>query len=327
MIIGRVVLGGKGGASYKGSILGMTDEMITENMTARGGWSHVATAVGGYRVGDVYVSEEGLMPYPAMPTARQIEESAVWLNTLATDYDVPVCVAVVPEASEFYLEERIGKMVGDSGETAIRDFYAGLDMTIREIDVYSVLSTMTDSYIYNRTDSRLTCYGTYCVYRAITQQLGFVPIRYDQYSITHVGQFYGNLYEKCPDSRVTADILDRYTNKEGAQVLSMVAYLEDGNSEKREMYTRVDSDDPYAYYLGEACAKIELETDVDNDKKLLLLTDEYGACMVPFLCEHYSEICVRDMRYSLDEKENINAYDQVIVLCGVEEMGTIATLW
>jgi hypothetical protein len=90
------------------------------------------------------------------------------------------------------------------------------------------------------------------------------------------------------------------------------------------MYTWEDSSDPYAFYLGEDCEKMSLKTNVENQKKLLLLKDSYADCMVPFLMQHYSEICILDvtkLKHSVPELTDVSEYSQILVLCDADTYG------
>ena len=54
-----------------------------------------------------------------------------------------------------------------------------------------------------------------------------------------------------------------------------------------------------------------------NENKLLVIKDSYANAYIPFLCQHYSEITMLDMRYidvPYDEVINIDDYNQVLFL-------------
>jgi hypothetical protein len=103
-----------------------------------------------------------------------------------------------------------------------------MDSSIRKIDSYHVLLTASEDYIYNRTDSRWSSYGAYCVYRSTIQKMGFAAISYDQYSITHVRTYRGELYQRCYYGGVAPDMLDIYTCNTGSSVTGITAYEADG---------------------------------------------------------------------------------------------------
>ena len=64
-----------------------------------------------------------------------------------------------------------------------------------------------------------------------------------------------------------------------------------------------------------------IQTDLDNQKKLLLFKDSYADCMVPFFVQHYSEICILDvahMEHTLSELADVSDYTQVLLLCSAD---------
>lgn len=309
------------------SLLQAADGVLSEHVPGRNTLVRTVTnsiaAGGGNRMGNVYFTEERLLEYPEPLDRDQLCETAEILNQFYAACEIPTCVISVPSAGEFYADTLLEGMSYPSQIPEIDAFYQQISSPIRKIDVYHVLFTATEDYIYNRTDPRWSGYGAYCVYRNAVQKMGFAPISYDQYAIVHVDSFRGSLYDACLYRKVTPDILDIYTCESGSSVTEMTAYLADGTEEERQLYqTSADKQaDPYDFYLGEDCEKLVIHTDLDNQKRLLLLKDSYANCMVPFLLQHYSEICIIDvtcMEHPLEELVEVSDYNQVLVLCDAD---------
>ncbi len=286
---------------------------------AKTGWTLLT---GGSFTSNVYVTENRLLERPEPLCAEQMTETADLLSTFYQSSQIPMCVIAVPSATEFYAPEMLGGAVCPSQTADIDRFYQLLPSPIRKIDVYHVLFTATDDYIYHRTDPRWTCYGAYCVYRNAIRKMGFTPISYDQFMVTHAGTFRGSLYDACLYDKAMPDILDIYSCDSGITVKSMTAVYSDGTEEERSMYRMPENTvDPYDYYLGGAFDVLHIQTSLENQKKLLLLKDSCADCMVPFLIQHYSEICVVDIEdatHSLEELTDISDYSQVLVLCDAD---------
>lgn len=282
------------------------------------------SAAGGKQVGDVYLANDRLLERPESLDEDALSETASQLNLFYATYQIPMMVAAVPSVGEFYAADLLEGISYPSQLPEIDTFYGKINSAVRKIDIYHVLFTGTDDYIYNRTDPRWTGYGAYCVYRNMIRKMGFAPISYDQYSVTHAKSYRGSLYDACLYQKVTPDILEIYQCSSGAEVTSLTAYNSDGTTEERQMYTWEDSSDPYAFYLGEDCEKLSLKTNVENQKKLLLLKDSYADCMVPFLMQHYSEICILDvtkLKHSVPELTDVSEYSQILVLCDADTYG------
>lgn len=309
------------------SLLSAADTALTNRIPGRSMLLRTVTnsvaGTGGNRIGDVYLTDDRLLECPAQLDEENLTDTANTLNQFYNIYQIPTYVIAVPPAGEFYADELMEGMSYPSQMTAINEFYRQIASPIRKIDVYHVLFTATDDYIYNRTDPRWSCYGAYCVYRSAIQKMGFASIPYDQYVVTHAASYRGSLYDACLYRKVTPDILDIYTCESGSHVTEMTAYLEDGTTEERQVYESLSdkSADPYSFYLGDPCEKLIIRTDLDNQKKLLLLKDSYADCMVPFLLQHYSEICILDVTLiegELISLTDVSDYSQVLVLCDAD---------
>lgn len=308
------------------SIQDAADMKLSDEWIGRDFWVRMATnwkrLTGSSRVGDIYLTEERLLECPSPLDSSDLSKTADFLNQFYEDYQVPTFVIAVPSAGEFYASELLYGVPFPSQISEIDQFYDRISSPIRKIDVYRILFTTTDDYIYNRTDPRWTCYGAYCVYRNTIRKMGFTPISYDQYAVSHVDTYRGSLYDQCLYDKVTPDILDVYTCESGSTVTDITAYLANGTQESRTMYTKeAQMTDPYSYYLGDACEKCVIETDVGNQKKLLLIGDSYADCMVPFLLQHYSEICFLNlicMEHTLEELVQVSDYSQVLILCDAD---------
>ena len=309
------------------SLFEMSDMLFSENIPSRdamiAGLTTCITATGGNRVGDVYITEDRLLEFPKELQHDDLLATADSINDFYEKYQIPTYVIAVPPAGEFYASDLLEGLSYPTQLTEISLYYDNLSPQIRTIDVYHVLFTTTSAYIYNRTDPRWTCYGAYCVYRNAIQKMGFVPISYDQYAITHAGTFRGSLYQESMYQNIADDILDIYICETGCKLTEMLAYDEDGNVHERSMFSKEQdlSQDPYDFYLGKACEKMILRTNLNTKKKLLILKDSYADCMVPFLLQHYSEICLLDLtctQKNINEYVDVSLYDQVLFLCDAD---------
>ena len=95
-------------------------------------------------------------------------------------------LGAVPAAGEFYAADLLGSAPFSSQLSELDTFYDEVSSPIRKIDIYQILSTAKDDYIYHRTDAQWTGYGAYCVYRSAIRKMGFIPVSYDQYAVSHV---------------------------------------------------------------------------------------------------------------------------------------------
>lgn len=288
-------------------------------------------AVGEKIIEGVYVTDEKLLEKLYAVETPDAAALAEPVNRFYDETGIPTFMLLVPSASDIYANSLPANAVNEDQEQLIRAVYAETENGVRCMDVCHVLSSARTDYIYYRTDTRWTCYGAFCAYQNAIQKMGFTAVPYQRYVISHLSrEFRGDLYQRTLYSGVKPDMLDYYTYERGAGVTSVTAYDRDGNATDRGnvLYSveALRSDDMYRFYLGEPCEKLVIKTNVESGKKLLLFKDSFADCMVPFLLQHYSEICVVDLAtvgedyLTAADPEN---YTQALFLCsmkGWEEM-------
>ncbi len=288
--------------------------------------SQVDLMVGEKLIQDVYITDQMLLEKIDSGSASSISESAAVLNRFYEKYRIPTCFILVPSASEIYEDLLPANAVKEDQQTLISRTYEGVMTGIRYVDAYGILSSMKEEYIYYRTDTHWTSYGAYAVYQSAIQKMGFTAVPYNRYVVSHMStEFRGDLYERTLYEGVSADVLDRFTYESGGSIVSVTAYYADGTQEERgtRLYdpARLESGDMYEFYLGKPCAMLKIRTDLENDKRLLLYKDDFADCMIPFLLQHYSEICVVDLNHSIGVSERLAdpaGFTQVLFLSSME---------
>ena len=269
---------------------------------------------------NVYITEDRLLEKQFCPEKL----SAELINEFYQNDTVPTYLVLVPSASEIYESSLPANALNANQKDMIKLVYADTANGIRCVDAYHILTSLKDNYIYYRTDSHWTSYAAYYVYQSAIQKMGFTPVSYQRYVISHLStEFRGDLYQKTLYDEIRPDVLDCYTYESGSQIRHVVACYQDGTKEKRKsLYddSALVSDDMYRFYLGEPCEKLIIRTNLDNGKKLLLYKDDFADCMIPFLIQHYSEICVINLQQTgaaFQELARPSDYTQVMFLCSV----------
>ena len=320
-------------AFYDGSFSREVSEYASEHMALREKMlsfqAKMAEKFGGRIVNGVYIGKDRLLD--AEMSERIPDPSAAdRINAFARKFDGTVYIAVIPTSSGVYGETMPDYLLGNPESQQISDLYDSLDSSIRRIDAYNILKMLKDNYIYFRNDTKWTSYGAYCIYRTVIQKLGFLPITYDKYTIRHVtDEFRGNLYDRTLYADTLADILDIYEYRDGAEVESCTAVYKNGLVHEINFYDMdmLESGDMYGMYLGKPEAVIEIETSVNNQKRLLVIKDSYADCFIPFLTQHYSRITVVSPEYmdgSLKDRIDTSEYEQTLILFGIENAGNSA---
>ena len=248
------------------------------------------------------------------------------LNLFADKYKGALYFAAIPTSSGVYGEKLPAYLDKNSEFRKIDELYEKLGGNIRKIDACNILKTHMNNYIYYRSDTKWTGYGAYCVYRTIVQKLGFTPSVYDKYTIRHLSsEFRGNLYTRTGYEKVDADMIDAYDYSGGAEIISCIGYNSDGSTFETSLYDKalLDSDYMYDVYLGKETGYLRIKTAVTNERKLLVIKDSYGDCLVPFLTQHYSEIDVVSLDLTEDtirDYVNPDNYEQTLIILGIESL-------
>ena len=316
---------------YDGSDLKQIGAYTADHFAGRSSWiaakAKMQPELSECIVNGVYVGDDRLIGF------EDPQDAPAWVNAdIFNRYDEKykraVCFAVIPSSAGIYGDTLPVHEGAKSESQQISSFYEFLSSNIRKIDAYNILKMLSDNYIYNRNDTKWTSYGAYCVYKAVIQKLGFIPVSYDKYNIIHVtDNFRGNLYNRSLSSNVEADIIDEYEYPEGAVVRSCLKTSADGRVYASYIYDRdfLRSSDMYSFYLGEPAPLITITTNVKRNKtKLLVVKDRYADCFIPFLLQHYGEIAIvspEDIKDgTLSDYVNINDYEQTLFLFGVESL-------
>lgn len=273
----------------------------------------------------VYVTDDMLLEKLISEDAPATNVLAEPVNRFYQFTEMPTFMILVPSASEIYKTKLPTNAVNAEQLSRIQSVYTETVNGVRCVDAGNVLSALKDNYIYYRTDTHWTCYGAYYVYQSAIQKMGFTPVPYDRYVISHLStEFRGDLYERTLYSGVKADVLDWYSDENGGRVTEVTAYYQDGTKEDRGRHIynggALQSEDMYRLYLGTPCDVLVVKTNLDNGKKLILYKDDFADCMVPFLLQHYSEICIVNLELvgekyltAVDPKP----YTQALFLCSM----------
>jgi hypothetical protein len=317
---------------YDGSTSQQFGKYATDQFAGRSKWLVAKTAMqtdlSESIVNGVYVSDKRLLGTDfCSSNSEKISSNADLFSQYALKYDGMVYFAAIPSSTGIYGDILPPHIVRNPESQSITEFYNVLSPKIRKIDAYNILKNLKDNYIYYRNDTKWTCYGAYCVYKTVIQKLGFLPTTYDKYNIEHVSdKFRGDLYNKTLSESPKCDIIDIYTPQDGAKIVSCSCVRKDGIISDSEVFDKelLDSDNMYSMYLGEPVPVINIKTSAQNDKKILVIKDEYADCFIPFLTQHYSEITVispKEISGKLSDVVNINDYGQTLFLFGVCSLG------
>jgi hypothetical protein len=302
------------------------EDYLSDHFIGRINWIELKVdtelMLGKKEINDIYITDDMLIEKLEEPNYPTIDESISAINSLAERFTNPeYYVLVAPTSAGIYTDELPSNAPQVNQKEEVIDYiYNGLSEDITSIDVYNTLLASKSEYIYYRNDHHWTSLGAYYAYNTAIQKLGFTPISYDKFNIEHTtDDFKGTFYSKSLYNGIKADTIDVYTMDKSNGIQSMT--VNDGSTETvfDTLYDRsyLETKDKYAMFLSENNPIVTIKTNVDNEKKLLVIKDSYANCFVPFLAEHYSEIVILDLRYigvTSENVVNINDFNQVLFL-------------
>lgn len=200
--------------------------------------------------------------------------------------------------------------------------YVG-DYNISAIDILSEITSAKNEYVYYRTDNRWTSYGAYLAYSALGSRMNFSPLGLSNFSIENATYtFKGNLYSKTLDKSITADTMKYYYTNSSQPTTTVKVYNDKGMKEYNDIFLRkyLDEKDKYKSFAGENSYKVEIQTDIDSNKSLLIIKDSYADSMLQFFIHHYKYITVIDpfkTDFKIEDMVSIIKYNDIIYIGNV----------
>ena len=271
----------------------------------------------------VYLGKDGyLLEKFEEPKKENIKFKVDAINLFTSNMpDVDKYFILVPNSVKV-LEDKLPAYAPNGDELIYMDRVKdSLDDNINFIDVYDILYSHKDEYIYYKTDHHWTTKGAYLAYENLMEDMGVSPHGEEYFKITNVtDSFYGSLYSKSGIRNIKPDSIKLYLPRIDENI--KVEYVDEGKSYD-SLYNKesLDKKDKYTVFLGGNHPIIKIKTNIDNGKKLLIIKDSYANSFIPFLTGHFSEIYVVDPRYydedltTLVEDEEI---DNLLILYNVK---------
>lgn len=255
---------------------------------------------------------------------RNFKDITKIVNKFAEKQEKPIYFMLIPNS--IYINQ---DKLPDFAETPdqneiINNFYAKLSDNIKKINVTETLKKNKDNYLYFRTDHHQTSNGAYLAYKEFNDAKGITTLPLSQYNLKMVSNsFLGTFDSKAQIVNQKPDDIMVYENKNNTNLKEVIYDNEVTKSIYNEEY--LNTKDKYSYFLNGNNTKVVVKTNVENNKKLLVIKDSYAHIMTQFLCNDYQEIHFIDLRYykkSMSEYIKENGIDEVLFLYNVSNLAT-----
>lgn len=284
---------------------------------------------GGDMIGAVYVTNDRMLRFHADYDNDRVQQLITQVNDFAAAQSAPVYWVGVPTAAGIYAETLPPNAPQANEQALLISAADALDDDITNIEIYSWLYAMRNESIYYRTDTHWTSYGAYSAYRTVIRKLGFSALGYDRFRITHLtASYHGDLAAETGYYRITPDVVDLYQCEKGTSCTNITVFAADGTQTQADsLYdTQLCEDaarlayEAYKIFPAADAPMLQIETDLKNGRHLLLLTDDFGAAMIPFLTQHYAGITVINTQCADSNLVDTLEHDftQILIVCSAD---------
>ncbi len=233
---------------------------------------------------------------------RGLENSSYAIYELSESFGLPTTVAMIPDALTAQ-SELFGIAVTERGR-------------LRSDVVY--LNQNVHASYYFKTDHHRTAEGSYAVYLALGEALGYSPYPEADFSRETVSEaFYGTAWSRSGLYLTPPDTLElwRYDGDD--------SYRISGDLTQAGFYdpSKLEGKDKYAVFLSGNHGLLRIENG-EEKPRLLIIKDSFANSVIPFLARHF-DLTVVDPRYFHgDLKSSAAECDRVLFLYGINSLMT-----
>lgn len=245
------------------------------------------------------------------------DKNCKYLEEFVNNYKIntDINIMLVPNTSEI-LKKKLPKYAYNFNETRyINDIYKeiGEDNTV---DVNEILKAHKDEYLYYKTDHHWTTLGAYYAFTEYADKIGINIEKYTTKLVTD--KFYGTMSSKA-NLEIEADKVYIYEPDKEEEV--SVRY-NNSTELKDSLYemSALEKKDKYSIFLGGNNPLVQITTNAENDRKVLVIKDSFAHCFIPFMISGFSKIDVVDLRYyneSIRKMIEEGGYTDILVLYNV----------
>ena len=220
--------------------------------------------------------------------------------------ELNISVLIIPNAVDI-LQDKLPLFAETGGGSG---YLKRLAENLREgvlFDASSILLQHADEEIYYRTDHHWTTLAAFYVYQAWAEQQGFnVPALSGYHIRTVTENFEGTIQSK----------LGIHTKGDSIKLFLPV----NSSDETLYDYSALETKDKYAVFLGGNEPFMQIKTNSEAKRKILVIKDSYANCFIPFMPGELQEIDVIDLRYTHQRLSTIIAgggYTDILILYNV----------
>ena len=256
------------------------------------------------RVGGCILADKGTPCVRAMEQYYYSDETSTkYAETLENYYNalggnVNVYCMVIPTSQAFYTPASIAGDYKNQGE-AMKETYAKFT-DAKPVNIYDILNEHKNEYIYSRSDYHWQPLGAFYAAYTFAQTADVDFADFGTYTAVTRQDYLGSFYSVNNISAL-ADFPDMFTYYKPANLdmCKFTYYNTDftGGSEGRLFYEDNATSSSYTVFVGHDDTILEVDTNAQSDRTLVIFKDSYGNALVPFLTSSFKKIYLCDFRY------------------------------
>ncbi len=304
------------------------DTYINDHFVFRNFWLKLNSAIqlstGKTENNGVYIGKDGYLFEKFEYTQEERQNLQIAMNTMdnfAAKTGLPTYFLLAPN-SIYINQDKLPTHVEKVDQNAIIHEAYSACQHLKTIDVIpSLKENNSIIQLYFKTDHHMTSEGAYLLYQAFCKTANIETISLSEFRKETVStDFLGTFDSKAQVPGQEQDKITVYKNKVNTNVI--------GEYDK-EVYNSIfnsqylEKKDKYSYFLNGNHAKVVIQTQVKNGKKLLVIKDSYAHIMAQFLCQNYEEVHFLDPRYynlPLSDYCTENEIDETLFLYNVSNL-------
>ncbi len=280
-------------ALREGSYTAALETYLEDQFPLRDGWMGLKTRwewlLGKREFHDVFLCGGALIG--RVGEGDRWEQNLGFVDRLAEKTDIPVYLGLIPTAAEVW-KDRLPHGADSADQSALLKEARGTGAVWA--DIAGALAAHSEEPVFYRTDHHWTSLGAYYGYTALLEAMGETPLPLGK-AETVSDDFYGTLYSSSGVHWVAPDTIERYVREDAVTVEDVYG----GGKHGLYVDSFLEEKDQYASFLGgNQPLYIVRNSAASSDKKLLLVRDSYSDSLAPFLCRHFAEIHLLDLRYN-----------------------------
>jgi len=301
------------------------EKYVTDQFSFKDIWIGLKTAceitLGKSENNDVFICKDGnLIERFEKPNYERIDKNITSINTFTEKLDIPVHFMLVPNAVKIY-EHKLPRFAQNYDQLKVINYTEEkLTDKAQFVQIYDDLEKHNNEYIFYKNDHHWTSLGAYYGYCSLADNMKINNLSINDFNVeTVTNQFLGTMYSKSGVSWSKPDKIDVYKPKNNFQCETKII---DKNTIFEGLYdwSYLDVKDKYSLFIGGNNSLVKINTNIENDKRLLIIKDSYAHALIPFISNHFSEVHIIDLRYYNDDIVKYvddNNIDNVVILYNV----------